>query len=360
MNKKEVLELRKKQTKDKASFSRVCGCYVDSGKNKILTMGNTFLSLDDDEFYKYLDIAKKSLGGKLGNNLLNLEFPLEEEKPGGCQQMLMALRDSDLKNDELLNTFYDHVIDTYDNPGNYLILLYLDNYDIIKKGSDNASIDESEEVYRYLICSICPVELSKPALGYKKDENKIGSRVRDWIVGAPESAFLFPSFNDRSTDIHEALFFAKKPKELHEEFIQNGLGCKPVVPSEMKRGMFEQAVRYATDSDDELDRRMVGICMDIDEQAESLGKDLADFEITEDNFEKVLRDNDMSDAQAKKVRKACREIFDDGPVTAADIVDEKAVEKRSKELGYKELEAENERLREEIEKLKKELKDARQ
>ena len=174
MNKKEVLELRKKQTKDKASFSRVCGCYVDSGKNKILTMGNTFLSLDDDEFYKYLDIAKKSLGGKLGNNLLNLEFPLEEEKPGGCQQMLMALRDSDLKNDELLNTFYDHVIDTYDNPGNYLILLYLDNYDIIKKGSDNASIDESEEVYRYLICSICPVELSKPALGYKKDENKIG------------------------------------------------------------------------------------------------------------------------------------------------------------------------------------------
>lgn len=315
MNKKEVLELRRKQTKDKASFSRVCGCYVDSGKNKILTMGNTFLSLDDDEFYKYLDIAKKSLGGKLGNNLLNLEFPLEEEKPGGCQQMLMALRDSDLKNDELLNTFYDHVIDTYDNPGNYLILLYLDNYDIIKKGSDNASIDESEE---------------------------------------------FPSFNDRSTDIHEALFFAKKPKELHDEFIKKGLGCKPVMPSEMKRGMFEQAVRYATDSDDELDRRIVGICMDIDEQAESFGKDLADFEITEDNFEKVLRDNDMSDAQAKKVRKACREIFDDGPVTAADIVDEKAIEKRSKELGYKELEAENERLREEIEKLKKELKDARQ
>ena len=185
-------------------------------------------------------------------------------------------------------------------------------------------------------------------------------RVRDWVVGAPESAFLFPSFNDRSTDIHEALFFAKKPKELHDEFIKKGLGCKPVMPSEMKRGMFEQAVRYATDSDDELDRRMVGICMDLDEQAESLGKDLADFEITEDNFEKVLRDNDMSDAQAKKVRKACTEIFDDGPVTAADIVDEKAIEKRSKELGYKELEAENERLREEIEKLKKELKDSRQ
>jgi hypothetical protein len=219
MDKRGILELKKRFKKDATTVSRVCGCYVDADKNIVSTFNKNFLNLPDEDLFIYLDILKKSLGGKFGNNLFDIEFSTESEKHGGNQQILMAIRDSDLKNDDMLTSFYEHIIDVYYHVGNYLILLFIDNYDVMTKTSDNQKLGESEEVYKYIICSVCPVDLSKPALGYKEKENIIASRTRDWVVGSPESAFLFPAFNDRSTDIHSALFYTKKSADKHAEFI---------------------------------------------------------------------------------------------------------------------------------------------
>ena len=205
MNKRDVLEIKRRFKKEACTFTRMCGCYVDADHNKITKIGETFLNLDDAEYFKYLDIAKKTLSGKLGNNLLELEFPLAEEETGGRQQFLMGLRESKLKNDDLLDTFYDMIIDSYDYVGNYLILIFHDAYDVMTKTSDNDKLDESEEVYEYLLCAICPVNLTKPGLGYREDENRIESRIRDWVVGMPDTGFIFPAFTDRSTDIHSVM-----------------------------------------------------------------------------------------------------------------------------------------------------------
>ena len=113
-----------------------------------------------------LTLQKRHCPGRLGNNLLELEFPLTEEETGGRQQFLMGLRESKLKNDDLLDTFYDMIIDSYDYVGNYLILIFHDAYDVMTKTSDNDKLDESEEVYEYLLCAICPVTLTNPKLGY--------------------------------------------------------------------------------------------------------------------------------------------------------------------------------------------------
>lgn len=168
MNKKEVLELKRRFKKEAATFTRVCGCYVDGNHNKVCKFGNTFLNLEEDEFYKYLEIANKALSGTIGNNLLELKFPIEEEEVGGRQHILMALRASKLEDENLLDTFYDLVIDTYDHAGNYLIVLFHDAYDVMTRTKDNNNLDESEEVYEYLICAICPVDLSKPGLGFSR------------------------------------------------------------------------------------------------------------------------------------------------------------------------------------------------
>ena len=177
MNKKEVLELKRRFKKEDASFTRLCGCYVDGNHNKICKFGSKFLNLEEEEFYKYLEIANKALSGTLGNNLLNLSFPIEEEEVGGRQQILMALRDTKLEDEALLETYYDLIIDTYDHAGNYLIVLFHDAYDVMTRTKDNDDLDESEEVFDYLICAICPVNLSKPGLGYREDEQRIGSRI---------------------------------------------------------------------------------------------------------------------------------------------------------------------------------------
>ena len=130
MNKKDILELKRRFKKDACTFTRLCGCYVDADRNKVTTFGETFLNLEDEEFYKYLEIAKKVMSGTIGNNILELEFPTAEEAPGGRQQFLMGLRESALKNDDLMDTFYDLVIENYSYVGNYLILVFHDAYGV--------------------------------------------------------------------------------------------------------------------------------------------------------------------------------------------------------------------------------------
>ena len=117
MNKKDIHELKRRFTKHGCTFTRMCGCYVDGERNKVIHIAETFLNLEEEDFFKYLDIAKKVFSGTVGNNILNLEFPLEEEKPGGKQQFLMGLRESKLKNEELLDAFYDMVIENYGYTG---------------------------------------------------------------------------------------------------------------------------------------------------------------------------------------------------------------------------------------------------
>ncbi|NLJ89723.1 MAG: DUF4317 family protein, partial [Clostridiales bacterium] len=243
MNKKDILELRKRMKKSGCTFTKLRGCYVNSEKEIVLHIDETFLNLDDEEFDKYLDIAKKTLSGSLGNNLLELEFPMEEEFAGGKQQFLMALRESKLKDDDLLEAYYQLIIDNYDYAGNYLILLYHDVYDVIKKTTDNINLDESEEVHEYLICAICPVELTKPALGYLANENRIGPRNRDWVVSPPDTGFVFPAFTDRSTDIHSVLYYTKNTKEPHKEIMESVLGCPPKATGVQQKIAFQTIIK---------------------------------------------------------------------------------------------------------------------
>lgn len=330
MNKKEVLELKRRFKKEVATFTRVCGCYVDGNHNKVCKFGNTFLNLEEDEFYKYLEIANKALSGTIGNNLLELKFPIEEEEVGGRQHILMALRASKLEDENLLDTFYDLVIDTYDHAGNYLIVLFHDAYDVMSRTSDNNNLDESEEVYEYLICAICPVDLSKPGLGFLEEEHRIGSRVRDWVVGAVDTAFLFPAFNDRSTDIHSTLFYTKNTKEPHSEFMANGLGCGIERTATEQKMAFHSIVRNVLGAEDEhTDDVLLDLQQNlsdmIDEYAETHDDDEDVFLLDKEVVTKLLADSEISEEKAAKIEKSVDEAFGEKPPAAENVIDSKAL-----------------------------------
>lgn len=330
MNKKEVLELKRRFKKEAATFTRVCGCYVDGNHNKVCKFGNTFLNLEEDEFYKYLEIANKALSGTIGNNLLELKFPIEEEEVGGRQHILMALRASKLEDENLLDTFYDLVIDTYDHAGNYLIVLFHDAYDVMSRTSDNNNLDESEEVYEYLICAICPVDLSKPGLGFLEEEHRIGPRVRDWVVGAVDTAFLFPAFNDRSTDIHSTLFYTKNTKEPHSEFMANGLGCGIERTATEQKMAFHSIVRNVLGAEDEhTDDVLLDLQQNlsdmIDEYAETHDDDEDVFLLDKKVVTKLLADSEISEEKAAKIEKSVDEAFGEKPPAAENVIDSKAL-----------------------------------
>lgn len=243
MNKKEILEIRKQFTPANCAITRICGCYVDHEKTKKMESKEAFLSLPEEEAFKYFDIFKKTLSGTVGKNMLNLEFPLDAEMPGGTQEFLLKLRDSKLEDDMLLEEFYDKVIATYDYAENYYIVLIHAMYDIPGKSSDGLEMfDASDEVYEYLLMSICPVSLSKAGLSYNAEDNRIQDRIRDWIVDMPVKGFLFPAFNDRSADLHSVLYYTKKSEDLQPEMIDQLLGAQMPMSADTQKETFQMII----------------------------------------------------------------------------------------------------------------------
>ncbi|MDO4313828.1 MAG: DUF4317 domain-containing protein [Eubacteriales bacterium] len=243
MNKKEVLEIRKQFSPENCAITRICGCYVDGDKEKRLEFKEAFLSLPEEETFKYYDIFKKTLSGTLGKNLIHMGFPLEQELSGGTQEFLLQLKNSKLTDDILLEEFYDKVIESYDFGEHYLILLIHAVYDIPGKALDGSEMfDASDNVYEHILCCICPVVLSKAGLCYNAVTNSIEDRTRDWVVGEPANGFLFPAFNDRNTDLHHLLFYSKKPEELQDFFVEHTLGCSEVMSAGSQKESFQDMI----------------------------------------------------------------------------------------------------------------------
>lgn len=335
MNKKDVLEIKRRFKKEACTFTRICGCYVDAEHNKITKIGENFLNLDDAEYYKYLDIAKKVLSGTLGNNLLELGFPLAEEAAGGRQQFLMGLRESRLKKDDLMDTFYDMVIGSYDYVGNYLILIFHDAYDVIKKTSDNDKLDESEEVYEYLLCAICPVNLTKPGLGYREDENRIAPRILDWVVGAPDTGFVFPAFTDRSTDIHSVMFYTRDTKTPHSEFMKSGLGCGVRLTSAEKKLIFQSILNEVVGDDDEERVKTIDEIHNalndvlIENENSAPEEEQKPAELTKDIIKGCLEEVGLPEDMVSVILKRCGELLPPDTLVY-EVIDTKAVAEANK------------------------------
>lgn len=329
MTKKDVLELKRRLKKDECTFTKLCGCYVNGEKNKILNIDETFLNLKEEEFYKYLEIANKTLSGTVGNNILQLEFPLDEEKTGGKQQFLMGLKESRLKNEGLLDSFYQLIIDNYDYAGNYLILVYHDAYDVMTKTSDNNKLDESEEVYDYLLCAICPVTLTKAGLGYLEMENRIGPRNRDWVVNAPDTGFVFPAFSDRSTDIHSVMYYTKDAKEPHKEFMEFVLGCPPKETATEQKNAFQNIINKAIPDEDKSSE----VFMEIQDSLSQMKDEQAQFKdikkdpviLTTNSIEEVIESCELPEEISKKIKNSYVEKFGDTPPVVDHLLDSKVL-----------------------------------
>lgn len=337
MLKIDVLELKKRFTKEKVSFDNLAGCYVDASKNKVCTFNGSFLNLEEEEFFKYLEIAKKALSGSIGNQIMEYEFPATEEASGGKQNGLMILRDA-YNDDNVLNAYYDHVIDTYEYTGNYLILVFHDNYDVVTKTKDKQKVDESEEVYQYLLIAICPVELDKPALRYNDDAKLMESRNRDWIVGAPATSVLFPAFTERSADIHSVAVISKNAKDSHQEFVENGLGCEPVKTIAEMREEFQSIIRSNFDNEEQANKAVLSATKDIYDAINSKceesqrGDELNSSEIID-----MLSDDNRFN---EDIQKSIAEAYDklENNLTADIIIDESLLKKNEDAVHILELE----------------------
>lgn len=350
MQKRDLLELKKTYALGQCSMNRIVGCYVNGEKDIVTSFDKNFLSLEERELFKYFEIAKKTLTGKIGSTILELPFQKEESGRNGYQS-LMALRDTELKNPDMLQSFYRMIIDSYEYVGNYLILLFHDCHDVIARTTDNRKLDESEEVYQYILCAICPVSLTKPGLGYIETENEIKVRERDWVVDMPVNGFLFPSFSEGCSNIEALGYFMKNEKFAQDNFA-HALGCEmKVTAAEMKMEL-EQAITEVMNTEDIIIDVQCALKEFIEEKQEEQPKQIVSM--TKELLTDALTSSEIPSVEIEKIVKKCEFLMPEAEMDATLLLDKKLLSKaeiRALEKEIIELKQENVLLREKLESL---------
>ncbi len=240
MNEKEVGELRRHLRRDRSNMTTIFGCYVNGQKEIVTEFSQSLGIMPENESEKYFALLKKTLSGSIGRNLIDIEFKTSQVTEGKEHKLLMSLRETKGKDEGVRSAFYQKIIESVSFEEGYLILLGCDAYDVPFKSKDGAQqLDNSDETFTYFVCSVCPVKQTKPNLHYVAQEKLFHDGASNLMVGPPQLGFLFPAFDDRATNIYNALFYTKDVREGHDAFIETLFNTPVPKPAAEQKQAFE-------------------------------------------------------------------------------------------------------------------------
>ena len=244
MNSRDINEIRRRLTPDNSNLTCIRGCYVSSKKEIVSLFRLPPVSLPPEECERYLSIFKKTLSGVPDKNLIDIEFANEDVGTSDEHKLLTALKDSALADDDMAQVFFRRIIDSMQTEEACLILLAHDAYDIpFRNTNGERSDDISGEMFRYILCAVCPVKLSKPGLAYSAGDNLFHPEEPNWVVGAPEVGFMFPAFEERAANIYNALCYTRDTAQSHEGFVNAVFGAKPPMAAAEQKEAFNEILQ---------------------------------------------------------------------------------------------------------------------
>ena len=251
MNKKDIAEIKRRFNLEHNNITCIRGCYVNNQGEVISSFTRSLVGMAQEEAEKYLAIFKRTLSGNQGQNLLDIHFDPETMESAPEYQLLTALKDTALKDDETVEYFFQQLINGLHMEDHYLILLMHDGYDIPYRSKEDGSkvADMSTEVFHYILCSVCPVRLTKPTLSYDAGKNDFRSRESDWIVGAPEMGFLFPAFEERAANVYQALYYTRDTAEGHDDFVNTVFQSELPMPADQQKEIFQNILKETLEED---------------------------------------------------------------------------------------------------------------
>ena len=250
MNEKEIGEIRRHIRRDRSNMTAIYGCYVNGQKEIISTFRQPVGIMPENEAEKYFGVLKRTLSGTIGKNLIDISFRTAQVANSPEHGFLMDLRKSALKDESLLTELYQKIIDSVSFEDNYLILVGCDSYDVpFKSKDDETQADASNEVYTYLLCAVCPVKQTKPNLHYIPEEKEFHDGGISHVVCAPELGFLFPAFDNRATNIYNALLYTHNIKQSYQNFAQALFNTQTPMPAAEQKKSFEALLTTSLDNE---------------------------------------------------------------------------------------------------------------
>ena len=251
---KEIGEIRRHLRRDRSSITHLYGCYVNDAKEIVSEFQQSVAMMPENESDKYFGLLRRTLSGALGKNLIDLTFRTAQVADSPEHNLLMDLRESQLKDEEKRRELCQKIIDSLVLEGSYLILLAYDSYDVpFKSKDDSLQQDNSQEVYRYLLCSVCPVKQTKPNLHYVPEEKVFHDGAMHQMVSAPALGFLFPAFDERSTNLYNALYYTRDITQNQDDLIQSLFNTPVPQPAAEQKKTFEALLTTALGDDCSLD-----------------------------------------------------------------------------------------------------------
>lgn len=328
MNQKELNEIRRRIRPERNSIRNIYGCYVNGNREIISYLDESLGLLTKEEAEKYLALLKKTLSGTLGRNLLDLSFATKQVMDSEEHRLLSQLRKTELKDAALRDVFYKAIIESLNmEDRNYLILMAFDAYDVPRKGR-SGDIEDSGEVFKYILCCVCPVKSGRAELGYEPEDRRFHSATAGQIVCPPELGFLFPAFDERSANIYNALFYTKNTMDIHQEFIDSVFRTRVPMSAGQQRETFGSILSETLEKDCRFDV-IQGVHEQLSERI-SLHKESRDPEpliVSPEELGDILENSGASPEEAELLCGRCREQFEGGEaLRPANLIDGKRLE----------------------------------
>ena len=254
MNIKEIAEIKRRFTVERTNISRIRGALINEKKEIISRFDQSLNLISEEEASAVLSLLRKTLSGSINKNLIDISFTNQQVLDSSEHKMLSSLRSSTLSDDSAVNELIESVRTSYKSEGNYLVILGCDSYDVPSYSSDGAKKEDSSEIYTYVVCAICPLNMTKSTLGYRLSENVIKNNIPDWVIGNPDAGFLFPAFDGRKANIYNALFYNKDVKDNRAELIDALFHREAPIPVAEQKQLFTNIFRdtIADDCDIEV------------------------------------------------------------------------------------------------------------
>lgn len=337
MNEKEVAEIRRRFNPQKTNITSVHGCYVNENREIVAEFNQPLAALTQDETESMLALLKKLLSGGLDRNLIDIEFSNEQVLNGEEHKRLLKLRDSALCDELELKVLFSDIIDTVRVESAYLILAAADNYDVFTYREDGKKDEDSTELFKYFLCGVFPVKMTKPQLSFAAFDNTFKNIVANSVITAPLLGFMFPAFDDRAANIYNTLFYTKDSAANNSEIIDRLFKAEPPMPAAEQRETFNSLLNGVTNDENNLEiikniqDEIVGM---IAEHKES--REREPLAVSRDDICDILRSSDMADEKIETFKAGFDESFGGkARINPQNLVETKRLELTGADISIK-------------------------
>jgi hypothetical protein len=248
MNKQDLAGIRKELKMDNSMLKvkEIYSVYLKKDNQAVLHSElNHFESFDSEKQDLYFKNFKKILSGSLDTKLFELDFT-NADMEENAQKILYSSVNGDKDSfKDAADNIVMRISQNYKYETDVVITFIRAEYfkgasKRVSKEADE-SIDDSVFAFEFMMCSVNKIDFPKKALQYDfvEKEFRVNSQLDAVInLNSPIEGFMFPCFNNSSSDVNRVMYYIDKPKEINMNFIENILNCEFKKTAEEEKEQF--------------------------------------------------------------------------------------------------------------------------